>query len=544
MSDFYDQYIEKNDSLKLKPMDLGSDTPIYIILCHGIIYQDVDVSNPENIEEKIVNKTLREGVAEGIDAKDIDEDYKNVFTVPDNCLILGSTPIGTDAVVNKNADNIIVNTLKPPNERVRSLRSERDNIAEFKKLLDSKNILDWINILPKEGTNQIAQELFDETKELYFDLRPQTTTRGDGKKRAMDDQVVEPKTIGELPEKIEDPGRNLRINDHNKYENNLKMLKSFVTYEDSFKELYIGQTRDTPSQCNERTCMMFAGPGQSCIDKLLEFHDPSSDTKQNWTMGVIEISPATSRNLSSINKLNTVVSEVLPNKTIDDRKNRILNLREDIDKMFTGSDTEYPRTNLLSNRDNRAWLERRILNTIETSQNGQHHSESHNGITLKEVVNKFGKGIYLVLNCSPLIFYDENGCEISQIPQQELYSRLSNKINTLFSKNHEKWQQQHKREVSCPFAFEQGCAPSGSGSGSISRSVAQILGEPRAPDAAPAPPVVGPLIPPKGCTMMGGKRKKTKKKRKKPNKKQSKKRNNKNGKKTKRRRHKSKKKLK
>ena len=32
--------------------------------------------------------------------------------------------------------------------------------------------------------------------------------------------------IPNLPEKIEDPGRNLRINDHNKYENNLKMLKS------------------------------------------------------------------------------------------------------------------------------------------------------------------------------------------------------------------------------------------------------------------------------------------------------------------------------
>ena len=542
MSDFYDQYIEKNDSLK--PMDLGSDTPIYIILCHGIIYQDVDVSDPENIREKMNKKTLREGEAEGIDAMDI-EDYENVFTVPDNCLILGSTPIGTDAVVNKNADNIIVNTLKPPNERVSSLRSERDNITEFKKLLNSKNILDWINILPKEGTNQIAQELFDETKELYFNLRPGVTTRREGKKRELDNQPVEPKTINELPEKIEDPGQDLRINDHNEYENNLKMLKSFVKNEDSFKKLYKDQTNDTSSQCNERTCMMFAGPGQSCIDKLLEFHDPSSDTKQNWTMGVIEISPATSGNLSSINKLNTVVSEVLPNKTIDDRKNRILNLREDIGKMFTGSDMVYPGTNLLSNGDNRSWLERRILNTIETSQNGKHHSESHNGITLKEVVNKFGKGIYLVLNCSPLIFYDENGCEISQITKQSIYAQLSNKINTLFSKNHEKWQATYPVSVQCSFAFEQGCAPSGSGSGSFSKSVAQILGEPHPSVAAPAPPVVEPrIIPPKGCAMQGGKRKKTKRKRKKPNKKQSKKRNNKNGKKTKRRRHKSKKKLK
>lgn len=542
MSDFYDQYIEKNDSLK--PMDLGSDTPIYIILCHGIIYQDVDVSDPENIKEKMDKKTLREGEAEGIDAMDI-QPYENVFTVPDNCLILGSTPIGTDAVVNKNADNIIVNTLKPPNERVSSLRSERDNITEFKKLLNSKNILDWINILPKEGTNQIAQELFDETKELYFDLRPGVTTRGEGKKREFDDSVVNPTTISELPEKIEDPGRDLRINDHNEYENNLKMLKSFVTNEDSFKKLYIGQTMDSPSQCNERTCMMFAGPGQSCIDKLLEFHDPSSDTKQNWTMGVIELSPATSRNLSSINKLNTVVSEVLPNKTMDDRKNRILNLKEDIGKMFTGSDMVYPGTNILSNGDNRAWLERRILNTIETSQNGEHHSQSHNGITLKEVVNKFGKGIYLVLNCSPLILYDENGCEISQITEQSIYAQLSNKINTLFSKNHEKWQATHPESVQCSFAFEQGCAPSGLGSGSFSRSVAQIIGQPHASVATLDTPVVEPLIiPPKGCTMMGGKRKKTKRKRKKPNKKQSKKRNNKNGKKTKRRRHKSKKKLK
>ena len=542
MSDFYDQYIENNDSLK--PMDLGGDTPIYIILCHGIIYQDVDVSNPQDIKERMDKKTLREGVAEGIDAMDI-EDYENVFTVPDNCLILGSTPIGTDAVVNKNADNIIVNTLKPPNERVRSLRPRGDNIAEFKNLLNSKNILDWINVLPKEGTNQIAQELFDETKNLYFDLRPQTTTRGEGKKRAIDDQVVEPTTIGELPEKIEDPGRGERLDAaHNKYENNLKMLKSFVSNEDSFTKLYKSQTEE--SQCSEQTCMMFAGPGQSCIDKLLEFHDPSSDDKQNWTMGVIEISPATSDNLIRINKLNTVFSEVLPNKTIEDRENRILNLRENIDKMFTGTDIPYPGTNLISDKDNREWLERRLRNTIQTSQIGKHHSESHNGITLKEVVNKFGKGIYLVLNCSPVIFYDENGCEIQQIPQQVLYAQLSNQINKLFSKNYEKWKQQHPSEVSCPFAFEQGCAPSGSGSGSISRSVAHILGQPRAPVAAPPPPVVGPLSPrPGSCRTQGGKRKKTRKKRKQPKKKHSKKGNNKKGKKTKRRsRHKSKKKLK
>ena len=167
--------------------------------------------------------------------------------------------------------------------------------------------------------------------------------------------------------------------------------------------------------------------------------------------------------------------------------------------MFTGTDIPYPGTNLLSNGDNRAWLERRILNTIETSQNGEHHSQSHNGITLKEVVNKFGKGIYLVLNCSPLIFYDENGCEISQIPQQYLYSQLSNKSIHCFLKIMKNGSSSIRERYHVLLHLNKG-APSGSGSGSISRSVAQILGQPRASDAAPAPPVVGPLIPPKGCT--------------------------------------------
>ena len=179
-----------------------------------------------------------------------------------------------------------------------------------------------------------------------------------------------------------------------KYAKSLMNIEKYCDYHRAFCELEI-EVEDFNEKFKRvvKTRPVIGMPGIPTIEKYLVFTDKISTEKQNWHMGIIEISENTEEYLQKHTEIKFAErTEKIPNNTKYAQKQRIINNIHD--KVLSGFCIH-------NNKTKTEWLRERINHTIN-------NTETSNILSLSEIMYQFGRGIYICLNCSPLHIWNSN----------------------------------------------------------------------------------------------------------------------------------------
>ena len=370
--------------------------PIYIISCHGVINFGVSLKqNKHTLIYDICNNNEIEPEMTGT----------NYFTPQDNTYILNTTCLGTDACVTSRFDNIIQQFLVAGKSTRETEMNEPNYVTFAREIFSNWSINDWIDLIPDDNINcsyvtiynnyieELCNEVFDNIKKYNFrnKIVKYKAKRNDFIKKYKLDVETDKKLDKMIIKKLSI-----------KHKKNIAMINRLVDLIDdtfvykcklckTFAEIIKFNTH-FKNYFNSKPIIGCANI--PCIEKKFEFYDKLSSTeKQQWMMGVIEVSNNTEEYIKNHPNIKlTQNKDTLSNRSINDQKNRIIN---NIDGNLLSGYCKYA-IHLTKNE----WLTQKINYTIQ--------NKTAKALTLSEITYEFGEGIYIIQNCSPLVIWNGN----------------------------------------------------------------------------------------------------------------------------------------
>ena len=329
--------------------------PIYVISCHGRV--NFILKTNEN------NNTLE------IKTNEYEED--NLLKLSENQYIINSVPLTTDGIVKKNSgDDKILHDLYNSQLSGFDLISNKE-IFDIKQCYTTTHVLyDEINHIIgmiNSMKNKLSYN-FDDYPEISFESKPSMKNYNKCIQAINTIKNWQPFYKSEYHKKF------------NRLINHLTNIsKKLAT---CYKEHYF--KKDKTKQ------PFYTLPHNTVFNKSLVFYD--DDETGAFDMGIFEVSDINKKNIKDkIKKINherknkTLREKITRVRNLDRFKPHGMNLRNKTNHIRCIHDNE--KNNKISNL---------LLESVLRKKE----------VTLSQVTNILGEGIYLCLNCSPLTIYD------------------------------------------------------------------------------------------------------------------------------------------
>ena len=370
--------------------------PIYVISAHGICYHGVSV------KDNLISYSL-----ENSNSVFSNAGYShNMFKPPEECYALHTSVLGSAAISSRNENGFLRQFLS--GKKTRQNHMDEPNYVTFARQLFSEDSQNWIETIPVEILFQRTVTIYNETIEaliydIYKNVKVYNLRRKNQKTRIDKKKILKYYKFPDLMpyDGIMDENDEIKMKNFvNRGKKLLKHAKSLMNIEEycdyhrAFCELEI-EVEDFNEKFKRviKTRPVIGMPGIPTIEKYLDFTDKISTEKQNWHMGIIEISENTEEYLQKHTEIKFAErTEKIPNNTKYAQKQRIINNIHD--KVLSGFCIH-------NNKTKTEWLRERINHTIN-------NPETSNILSLSEIMYQFGRGIYICLNCSPLHIWNSN----------------------------------------------------------------------------------------------------------------------------------------
>ena len=381
-----------NDSTSKNPL------PIYIISSHGSIDFGIRIQKTKNGEHSIEPNSFTSDRCKGT----------NFFT-PDNDVYVYNTAIlGSDAAINYRKDNIILDVMRK-SKKTRNTIPKEPNFATFaRKLFSEEEVFEPIRQELVSQTyitnfNEFIDEICDQ---IYNNLKSYNLRRKGQKLRRNKRKFKKSYHIDrELYDKISEKDKRYLLKKYKRASILVKRSKIDSILESCHFQKYLTKCYDDicnniiPFHKVSKQNPIVGVPNIPTIEKSLTFMDIKNKSKQQWNFGIVEISENTQEYIEKHPEIKfTEFRENIKNYSKRDKKARIFN-------------NEHP--GLLSgicahnNISKHEWFTKRVNRIIDYP--------ASNHITLSELTYHFGKGIYIITNCSPLrIWCSSHNTKISK----------------------------------------------------------------------------------------------------------------------------------
>ena len=394
----YQQVLNENSLSSIYPHNKNSENPlpIYIISAHGICYHGVSMKNDEHSYsiEPCNSVFSNSGYSQ------------NMFRPPEECYALHSSVLGSAAISSKH-DNIFLRSLIA-GKKTRQNQMEEPNYVTFARELFNNQSKNWIETNPVEILFQRTVTIYNEIIEelilhIYKNVK-RYNFRRKGQKVRIDKKKI--KNYYQFPElmpydHIMDENDEIKMKKYiNRGKKLLRYAKSLIDSKDyhNYHRVFCDLEMEV-EDFNEKfkdimeTRPVIGMPGIPTIEKYLNFSDRVSTEKQNWYMGIIEISENTEAYLQKHTEIKFAERiDKIQNNTKTAQKHRIINNIHD--NVLSG--------NCIHKKETKSqWLKERINHTID-------YPETSQILSLSEIMYQFGRGIYICLNCSPLHIWNGN----------------------------------------------------------------------------------------------------------------------------------------
>ena len=397
--DYKYQQILNEESLKaIYPDNKQSENPlpIYIISAHGICYHGVSLKNNSHLYSLEPSNSVLPNSGYG----------HNIFSPPKDCYTLHTSVFGSAAISSK-YDNYFLRSLIA-GKRTRQNNMYEPNNVTFARQLFNRESKNCIETKPVEILFQRTVAIFNEViEDLIYDIYKNVkryNLRRKGMKMRINKKKI--KKYYQFPElmfydRVMEKNNEIKMKKYiNRGKNLLKHTKlslnskEYCNYHRVFSKLE-SEVRNLNKKFKDviKTQPVIGMPGIPTIEKHFDFTESISKEKQNWYMGIIEISKNTEQYLQKHTEIKFAerIDKIL-NNTKNAQKDRIINNIHD--NVLSGNCIH-------KNKTKTQWLTERINHTID-------YPNTNQKLTLSELMYQFGRGIYICMNCSPLYIWNSN----------------------------------------------------------------------------------------------------------------------------------------
>ena len=294
----FQQLLNEKSLSSIYPDNKKSENPlpIYVISAHGICYHGVSV------KDNLISYSL-----ENSNSVFSNAGYShNMFKPPEECYALHTSVLGSAAISSRNENGFLRQFLS--GKKTRQNHMDEPNYVTFARKLFSEDSQNWIKTIPVEILFQRTVTIYNEIIEalihdIYKNVKVYNLRRKNQRTRIDKKKILKYYKFPELihynvimnendeikMKKIINRGKKLL-----KYGKSLMNISKYCDYHRAFYELEI-EVKDFNEKFKNviKTRPVIGMPGIPTIEKYLDFTDKISTEKQNWHMGIIEISENT-----------------------------------------------------------------------------------------------------------------------------------------------------------------------------------------------------------------------------------------------------------